>query len=90
MKIVTIKRPQRSSLPMVAFTEDVIDEINTRGLNLDAYINYHGKPMWIRTLTYKDGNDWHRITARITEGKQGINITFTEEVVKFVEEESND
>ena len=87
MKIVTIKRPQHSSLPMVAFTEDVIDEINTKGLNLDVCIIYHGKPMWIRTLTYKDGNEWHRITARITEGKQGINITFTEEAVKMEEEE---
>ena len=72
---------------MVAFTEDVIDEINTKGLNLDVCINYHGKPLWIKTLTYKDGNEWHRITARITEGKQGINITFTEEAVKMEEEE---
>ena len=51
MKIITIKRPQHSSLPMVAFTEDVIDEINTRGLNPDVCFNYHGKHMWIKTLT---------------------------------------
>lgn len=87
MKIVTIKRPQHSSLPMVAFTEDVIDEINTRGLDLDVCIDYHGKPMWHRISTYKNGNEWHRITAHITEGKQGINITFTEEAVKMEEEE---
>ena len=86
MKIITIKRPQHSSLPMVAFCESVIDELNavgTRGL----HIMYHGKPMWIRESTYKDGNEWHRITARITNGKQGFNITFTEEAVKMEEEE---
>lgn len=66
---------------MVAFTEYVIDEINTNGLNWDVCINYHGKPTWIKTSTYKYGKEWHRITARITEGKQGINITFTEEAV---------
>lgn len=85
MKTITIKRPQHSSLPMVAFSENVIDEINTKGLNPDVCINYHGKPMWIRTLIYKYGNEWHRITARITDGKQGINITFTEEAVKVEE-----
>lgn len=88
MKTITIKRPQHSSLPMVAFCESVIDEINTTGIR-GEYINYHGKPTWIKTSTYKYSNEWHRITARITEGKQGINITFTEEAVK-VEEESND
>ena len=87
MKTITIKRPQYSSLPMVAFCESVIDEINTNGLSLDACINYHGKAMWHRTSTYKDGNKWHRITARITNGKQGFNITFTEEAVKMEEEE---
>ena len=87
MKTITIKRPQHSSLPMVAFCESVIDEINTKGLNLDSCINYHGKAMWHITSTYKNGNEWHRITARITEGKQGINITFTEEAVKMEEEE---
>ncbi len=87
MKIITIKRPQHSSLPMVAFCESVIDEINTKGLNLDSCINYHGKAMWHRTSTYKNGNEWHRITARITNGKQGFNITFTEEAVKMEDEE---
>jgi hypothetical protein len=72
---------------MVAFCESVIDEINTKGLNLDSCINYHGKAMWQRVSTYKDGNEWHRITARITAGKQGINITFTEEAVKMEAEE---
>ncbi len=86
MKTITIKRPQRSSLPMVAFCESVIDEINTKGLNLGLCINYHGKPTWHRISTYKNGNEWHRITARITNGKQGINITFTEEAVKMDEE----
>lgn len=86
MKAITIKRPQHSSLPMVTFCESVIDEINTKGLNFDVCINYHGKPMWHRISTYKNGNEWHRITARITEGKQGINITFTEEAVKAQEE----
>lgn len=86
MKTITIKRPQHSSLPMVAFCESVIDEINTKGLNWDVCINYHGKPMCHRISTYKNGNEWHRITARITEGKQGINITFTEEAVKAQEE----
>jgi hypothetical protein len=71
---------------MVAFCESVIDEINTKGLNLDACVNYHGKPTWQRISTYKNGNEWHRITARITDGKQGINITFTEEAVKMEEE----
>lgn len=85
MKTITIKRPQCSSLPMVAFCESVIDEINTTGIR-GGYITYHGKSMWVRTSTYKDGNEWHRITARITEGKQGINITFTEEAVKMEEE----
>ena len=87
MKTITIKRPQYSSLPMVAFCESVIDEINALGIR-GFYIMYHGKPMWIKESTYKDGNEWHRITARITEGKQGINITFTEEAVKM--EESNE
>ena len=86
MKTITIKRPQYSSLPMVAFCESVIDEINTKGLNLELCINYHGTPMWQRISTYKDGNEWHRITARITDGKQGFNITFTEEAVKMEEE----
>ena len=87
MKTITIKRPQRSSLPMVAFCEAVIDEINTNGLNMELFINYHGKAMWLRTSTYKNGNKWHRMTARITEGKQGINITFTEEAVTYAQEE---
>ena len=89
MKTITIKRPQYSSLPMVAFCESVIDEINTKGLNLDSCINYHGKAMWLRTSTYKNGNKWHRMTARITEGKQGINITFTEEAVMYEQDWRN-
>ena len=87
MKTIIIKRPQYSSLPMVAFCESVIDEINTKRLDPDLCINYHGKALWQRVSTYKDGNEWHRITARITAGKQGINITFTEEVVKMEEQE---
>ena len=84
-KTITIKRPQHSSLAMVAFCESVIDELNAFGIG-GFLITYHGKPMWIKESTYKDGNEWHRITARITEGKQGINITFTEEAVKMEEE----
>lgn len=84
MKTITIKRPQCSSLPMVAFCESVIDDINTG--NKGSYIMYHGRAMRYKISTYKDGNEWHRITARITEGKQGINITFTEEAVKMEEE----
>ena len=87
MKTITIKRPQYSSLPMVAFCESVIDEINTKGLNLDSCINYHGKAMWHRVSTFKDGNEWHRITAYITKGKHGMNITLKEAVAKMEYEE---
>ncbi|MDY0389179.1 MAG: hypothetical protein RBT65_19085 [Methanolobus sp.] len=86
MRTITIKRPQYSSLPMVAFCESVIDDINTLGIS-GLHIMYHGKPMWIKESTYKDGDEWHRITAYITDGKRGINITFTEEAVKVEEEE---
>ena len=41
MKTITIKRPQCSSLPMVAFCESVIDDINNG--NIGDYINYHGR-----------------------------------------------
>ena len=37
--------------------------------------------------TYKDGNEWHRITAYITKGKHGMNITLKEAVAKMEYEE---